>query len=102
MFNYNKFSYTIYTINPQIKNSIKKNMTAAFLPAILVPLVGLVFPALSMNGISDLVLDVGGTEQVFAGACLQQGNVGFVTGGCSGFSCHGVVLRLVDKTKLCF
>ena len=48
MFNYNKFSYTIYTINPQIKNSIKKNMTAAFLPAILVPLVGLVFPALSM------------------------------------------------------
>ena len=31
-----------------IKNFHKKNMTAAFLPAILVPLVGLVFPALSM------------------------------------------------------
>jgi photosystem I subunit 8 len=49
MFNYNIFSYTIYIINLQIKNFLKiKNMTAAFLPAILVPLVGLVFPALSM------------------------------------------------------
>ena len=48
MFNYNSFSYTIYTINPQIKKFHKKNMTATFLPAILVPLVGLVFPAISM------------------------------------------------------
>ena len=46
MFNYKIFSYIIYTINLQIKKN--KNMTAAFLPAILVPLVGLVFPAFSM------------------------------------------------------
>ena len=32
----------------KIKITKKKNMAAAFLPSILVPIVGLVFPALSM------------------------------------------------------
>ena len=49
MFNYKSFSYIISIINLQIKKFYKnKSMTAAFLPAILVPLVGLVFPAFSM------------------------------------------------------
>jgi photosystem I subunit 8 len=35
----------IYSTN---KTFLEKNMAAAFLPSILVPIVGLVFPALSM------------------------------------------------------
>ena len=36
----------VHSINKIVTN--KKNMAAAFLPSILVPIVGLVFPALSM------------------------------------------------------
>ena len=55
MFYSNIFSYTISIINFKIDNYLfnkilikDKNMAAAFLPSILVPIVGLVFPALSM------------------------------------------------------
>ena len=41
------FVYNLY-YQSVTKNSIILNMTATFLPAILVPLVGLVFPAISM------------------------------------------------------
>ena len=49
MFNSPWFLYTILYYQFVNKKFYKnKSMTAAFLPAILVPLVGLVFPALSM------------------------------------------------------
>jgi len=48
MLNSNQFSYIILYYQFITKNFYKLNMTAAFLPAILVPLVGLVFPAISM------------------------------------------------------
>lgn len=54
MFDYTIFSYIITIINLRvdtillIKHFLIKSMAAAFLPSILVPIVGLVFPALSM------------------------------------------------------